>query len=34
MIRLCAMLRSAGLDVLQAPGNAVTGTSTRESPQC
>ena len=32
MIRLCAMLRSAGLDVLQAPGNAVTGTSTQESP--
>lgn len=32
MIRLCAMLRSAGLDVLQAPGNAVTGTSTHEPP--
>ena len=32
MIRLCAMLRSAGLDVLRAPGNAVTGTSTHELP--
>ena len=31
MIRLCAMLRSAGLDVLRA-ANAVTGTSTRASP--
>ena len=34
MIRLCAMLRSAGLDVLQAPVNVITGTSTPESPQC
>ena len=29
MIRLCAMLRSAGLDVLQAPPNTVTAASTR-----